>query len=341
MPLKAVKRPGRRYYTIVGTVAGRRIYKSAKTSVKSIADKKARALEIELEDRAILGPAAVMTFAQAYNEYVDAGNSDRFLKPLLDKMGRMKMKDIKQSTLDRVAREIYPDVKPSTLNRHAYTPFIAVFRHVADDLDINRNWRRPSGHNKRTRFRWLWPHDIERIHKVMPPHWQAVVDVLVGTGLRESEAIRLDWLYTSLNHGEAWIHETKTSPERKIELPPRTVATLATLKHRKGPVLLNRLGKPFKTQETGGGVFRTGLEYYCKKAGVEPFGSHTLRHTWATWFYSWNRDVLRLKQLGGWSGDQMVSRYTHIAPRNMREDLMKYGWSFDGNDQERLANKVL
>lgn len=330
MPLKAVKRKGRKYYTITGSVAGRRIYKSAGTTIKSIADQKARKLETELEERDILGPAATMTFSQAVNIYLDAGHGGDFLGPLNEELGEIRLKDIRQADLDKVARKIYPNVKPSTLNRQAYTPFVAVFNWVSNETDLERRWRRPKGHANKTKFRWLWPDEFQAVHDVMPSNWQAVMDLFAGTGVREGEGINLDWLYTHLRHGEAWVHETKTSPERRIELPPRTVATLANEKHRVGKLLLNSKGLPFSANPTGGGVLSTGLYHYSNKAGVEPFSAHVLRHTWATWFYSWNKDQLRLKALGGWAGDEMVGRYTHVAPRHLRDDLARHGWSFDG-----------
>ena len=342
MPLKSIREPGRKYRQIVGTVAGRRIHKSAKTTSKVLADQKARALELELEQRAVHGPAAVMTFAQAVNIYLDAGNSGKFLAPLNEKLGRELMRDIRQSRLDEVAREIYPNVKPSTLNRQAYTPFIAVFNWVSDEIGIERRWRRPKGHDNRTKFRFLWPDEVQAVWQIMPPNWRAIVDFYCGTGTRETEGLELDWKNVSLAHAEAWINRGKTNAAtRRLDLPARTVASLANLAHRSDRVHRNRHGEAFTLSDKHGGILRGGLEYYCNKAGVEPFTAHVMRHTWASWHYSWNKDVIQLKTLGGWRKTEMVERYTHLAPRNLRQDLVKHGWSFDGPEAERAANKVV
>jgi integrase len=39
-----------------------------------------------------------------------------------------------------------------------------------------------------------------------------------------------------------------------------------------------------------------------RRAGLDPeLTPHDLRHTWASWHYTFNRDLLALKQEGGWS----------------------------------------
>jgi integrase len=51
----------------------------------------------------------------------------------------------------------------------------------------------------------------------------------------------------------------------------------------------------------------------CKRAGIkERFTPHDCRHTWATWHYAKNRDLLALQKLGGWKTVAMVARYAHV-----------------------------
>ncbi len=40
--------------------------------------------------------------------------------------------------------------------------------------------------------------------------------------------------------------------------------------------------------------------------GVFP---HNCRHTWATWHYAANRDIIGLMKLGDWKSDKMVLCY--------------------------------
>lgn len=339
MPLRVVRKPGRRYLQIVGTVAGRRIQKSAKTADRALAEAKRLRLETELEHRDLYGPQAVASFAEAMNLYLDAGGEDRYLTPLLDAVGRTKLKDITPQTLTALAARLYPDAAPATVNRQLYTPFIAVMNCAAENgLTPVRKWRRPKGHNRRTRFRWLWPEEVEKVWKVAPDHVRVMLDLYCGTGMREGEGVALDWANVRLSIGQAWLDDTKTDTPRRIELPARTVAALANLEHREGKVLLNRRGRAYRPIAGGGGILKTALAYWCKEAGVTPFTAHVMRHTWATWFYSATLDPMRLKALGGWQSGE-YERYCHLAPRGLADELRRYGWTFDGTGGEILEGK--
>ena len=50
-----------------------------------------------------------------------------------------------------------------------------------------------------------------------------------------------------------------------------------------------------------------------KRAGIEGFRWHDLRHTWATWHVMAGTPLPVLQQLGGWSSYSMVLRYAHVA----------------------------
>jgi hypothetical protein len=48
---------------------------------------------------------------------------------------------------------------------------------------------------------------------------------------------------------------------------------------------------------------------------------HTLRHTWASWRYCAHRDVLRLKEEGGWSAVSLVERYAKLVPPGLLPEI--------------------
>ena len=47
---------------------------------------------------------------------------------------------------------------------------------------------------------------------------------------------------------------------------------------------------------------------------------HDARHTWATWHHAIHRDLLKLKEDGGWSTVTMVERYAKVMPDAYRAD---------------------
>ena len=330
MPLKIRKPQGRRYWYITGTLAGKRIYESTGTDSAPLAEEKRAAREAELFKRDLYGAEATATFAEAVNLHLDAGGEDRYLARIYARFGRRRLATLKQADLDAGARADYPNAKPSTVNRQYYTPFIAIMNTAAiNDLCAYRRWKRPRRHNMRTQVRWLWPDEYEAVWQAAPAHGRALLDAMVGTGLRESEAVFLDWNDISLRYGQGWIPAPKNDEPRRIELPSRTVVALSTILHREGRVFVNGGGGDYVLDVAGGGVLSTGFHAWAKDAGVAPFGAHILRHTFATWFYSATLDRERLKALGGWKSNE-VDRYCHLAPRGLKDDLRRFGWDFGG-----------
>lgn len=347
--LKLEKRQGSPHWQIAGTVAGTRVRESARTASRQVAESLRIRREAELEARRVHGPGAVATFAQALNLHLDAtgnayGNAEasagenapsrkstaRYLARLLERFGAMRLSDLNQGSIDAAARALYPRAKASTANRCLYTPFIAVMNAAARaDLTTPRAWRRPKGHNKRTRLRWLWPDEFEAVWQAAPPHGRLILDAFAGTGMREGEGLGLDWEDVRLDLGQAWIWAAKNDEARRIELPGRAATSIATALHREGPVLLNGGGAPYALSNDGGGALAKGLKAWAEDAGVAPFAAHVLRHTWATWFYSASLDPVRLKVNGGWLSGEW-QRYTHLAPRGLKGELARYGWEFGG-----------
>ncbi|CDH20840.1 putative integrase; DLP12 prophage (fragment) [Xenorhabdus bovienii str. kraussei Quebec] len=61
--------------------------------------------------------------------------------------------------------------------------------------------------------------------------------------------------------------------------------------------------------------FRTAL----KRAGIENFRFHDLRHTWASWLIQKGVPLSVLQEMGGWESIEMVRRYAHLAPSHLTE----------------------
>lgn len=342
MPLKLERPKKGKIWYVSGTVGGRRLRKSTGTTKRALANSLKAQWEAELENRRIYGDASVATFGEAVENYINAGGEERYLLPLLEHFGNGKLlTDLDQKTLNAMAPALYPRCKASTLDRYVYTPFIAIMNNAAEDgLCPVKKWKRPKGRATPTQFRWLWPDEFEAVWQAAPPHGRVILDTLAGTGIRETEGVGLEFSDLSLRHAQAWLWKTKNNDPRRIELPARTVTSIETALHDEGPVLLNGGGAPFVVTSEGGGALATSLRTWALDAGVKPFGAHVLRHTFATWFYSATLDIMRLKYLGGWKSDT-VERYTHLAPRGLKDELRKFGWDFEPRKNWRIIDEQL
>ena len=74
-------------------------------------------------------------------------------------------------------------------------------------------------------------------------------------------------------------------------------------------------GKPVKQCNTR--AFRDA----CAKAGIQGTRFHDLRHTWASWHVQSGTHTAKLRELGGWSNDQMVQRYAHLGREHLLEEV--------------------
>jgi integrase len=175
------------------------------------------------------------------------------------------------------------------------------------------------------RVRWLSPEEAQTLLDCCAPHLRPIVAFLLATGARIGEALYLDWRCVDLERAHVTFPKTKNGKPRGVYLKPEIVAMLANMPHRKGEVFRRRDGKPYTRQDpddemnrSGARRIKTGFDGACRRAGIEDFHPHDCRHTWATWHYEKNRDLIGLMHDGGWQSLRMVQRYAHVNLEHRR-----------------------
>ncbi|MBB3289920.1 MULTISPECIES: site-specific integrase [unclassified Rhizobium] len=344
MPLKLVQRHGGKNWYIRGTVRGIAVDETTGTDDKKRAEEIRIKREAELLDRSIHGRSKTATFLEASVMYLEQGGSSRFVDKIAKHFGTKPLHEIDQLAIDRAARKLYPDASPSTLNRQVYTPISAILKLAAKyrlcaPFDIARP-KQPKG-----RVRWITTDEANALIGACSPHLKPLVTFLLYTGARLSEALYLDWKDVDLMRAHVAFLDTKTGIDRGVPLHPRVVVALGNMKHRTGAVFLTNRGKPYEVKEDdeGGGQIKTGFKGACRRAGIKDFTPHDCRHTWATWHYIANRDLIALKELGGWTSEKMVLRYAHINVSNLASSINNLPWGNIGEvetgigDNERKA----
>jgi integrase len=311
MPLKLKRRPGRPNWYINGTIRGVTVRESTRVADQKAAEAIRARREWEIIQRSVFGAEATATFVGAAVSYLEAGGERTYLKPIIAKIGSMPLAKIDQAVIERTARALYPNASPATLNRQAFTPMAAVLNHAAKrGLCARRIIERPP--QPKGRVRWITFEEAERLIDASAPHIRPLVLFLLGTGARLSEALYLDWRDLDLTRGHVVFVDTKNGEARGVPLHSRVVDSLRALRHRHGAVFRTNAGLAYAEKESGGGQIKAAFKGACRRAGIGDFTPHDCRHTWATWHYAANRDLIALMKLGGWKSERMVLRYAHV-----------------------------
>ena len=70
----------------------------------------------------------------------------------------------------------------------------------------------------------------------------------------------------------------------------------------------------------------------CRRAGIEDFRFHDLRHTWASCLIQSGVPLSVLQEMGGGESIEMVRRYAHLAPKHLSEHARKIDAIFGNHD---------
>ena len=221
-----------------------------------------------------------------------------------------ELTDISRDMLDTVAQARKADgVSNATVNRA-----LEVVRAILRCSEREWGWLQTSPAVRmlaepKRRIRWLTREEADRLLSTLPGHLVEMARFSLATGLRQRNVADLDWSQVDLGKRFAWIHPDQAKARKAIAVPLNAEAMLVLRRlHGMHPnhVFVYR-GKPVKQVNTR--AWKKAL----KRAGIENFRWHDLRHTWASWHVQAGTPLQVLQELGGWSSYEMVLRYAHLS----------------------------
>ena len=186
-----------------------------------------------------------------------------------------------------------------------------------------------------SRERSLTQEQAKRLLGELPEHLHELVLFSLATGLRQSNVLMLEWGQVNLELRHAWVQGTQSKNRRPISVPLNDVA-LAVLTRQVGKHpqrVFTYRGKPTHSANTK--AWTAAL----KRAGIEDFRWHDLRHTWATWQRQAGTPTHELQRLGGWRTGAMVERYAHLAPESLAVAASRLDSVLAGYDLATLDTK--
>jgi integrase len=311
--VKPRTRDGKTIFYLSGTYLGERVRLSLGTADQAEARQIAETLLPRLLQRIQDGQFNSDTFAGIAQAYIASGKSDRFLAPLIAHFGKCCVNDITDNDViayanDRGAARGWTN---TTKNRHVIKPFQAV-------ANFGAHMNPPKCAARR-----ITPFIETRVPITIAPEawilaavaaaWRdgypniaALIMFMTTTGVRISEACRLDWRDVDLEASEAVILRTKNSRPRRVPLAASVAEILAHL----NPPLGAGLVFGYRNRSS----VANRLAAICKRHGLTYYSSHKWgRHAFAARLFRMNKSSLMVKDAGGWRSIGVVlDTYGHL-----------------------------
>lgn len=303
------------------TVNGRRIQKSTGTADRKAAQEYHDRLKVELWEQLRLGVKERYTWQQAVLRWLDetqhkASRVDdlshlRWLDPHLN---GLMLDEINRECLDKITQaKLSTGVANGSVNR-----MLAVVRAILRKAALEWEWldRVPKVRllsEPSRRIRWITREEADRLLQELPDHLKAMVRFSLETGLRQANVTGLQWTQVDLVRRCAWVHPDQAKARRAISVP-LSKAAVVILREQIGKhsaYVFTYQGEPVTQVNTK--AWRSAL----KRAGIEGFRWHDLRHTWASWLVQAGVPLHALQELGGWESPDMVRRYAHFSGEHL------------------------
>src|SRR6266516_388995 len=200
---------------------------------------------------------------------------------------------------------------------------------------------------------WLTPAEFRRMleaagrplrrHTGIIERDRLVLLALVTTGLRRSELINLDWRDLALDDPQPslLVRHGKGDKPRRQPLAPQLADELRQLQRRIGPpntepVFCGLAGGRLQPK-----VLAAIIKRAAERAGLEKrVTAHTLRHTAATWLRQQTGDTRLVAEYLGHADLSTVSRYTHVAERELHEATAALGRLASTASPRRMGGKL-
>ena len=165
--------------------------------------------------------------------------------------------------------------------------------------------------------RWLTPHEEERLLAASPVWLREILTFALETGLRQSEILRLEWPQVDLARRTLMIVEQKNGEQDTLPLNATAVEVLERRARVRSiqttHVFFNHAGQPWDARNLLRAFYTAR-----RKAGIQGFRFHDLRHTFASRLVQDGVDLYAVQRLGRWKSVKMVQHYGHHYPESLR-----------------------
>ena len=216
--------------------------------------------------------------------------------------------------------------KPATINREL-AMLSKAFTLALED------WEWISGNNKpfskipyekenNERDRWLTEDEEKSLLENSSEWLREIVVFALNTGLRQGELLSLEWNRVNLFRRTILIHKTKNGKPKTVPLNKNAMDVIACRAKEK----VRKLKNDFVFLSSHGTKIdrhnlRRAFNNATRKAEIENFTFHDLRHCFCTKLAQRGVDIYKIAKLAGHEDIRMTQRYSHHCPESLRDGV--------------------
>jgi site-specific recombinase XerD len=238
-------------------------------------------------------------------------------------LGDRPLRQVVAGDVQRHVAKRLSEVRPASVNRELAFLKRTYNVAIADGLlEMNPVRQVKLLQENNARVRYLT--DVEEVRlraEMAETHW-SVVALALNTGLRRGELFALRWDDVDFTTSVLTIPRTKAGHTRHLPMNAEVRGILGVLESRgRSPYVLARAtgNAPLDSQNLIRRVFTPAL----KRAGIEDFRWHDLRHTFASRLIMRGVDLRTVQDLLGHADVRMTLRYSHLSPAHLLDAVEK------------------
>jgi integrase len=309
------------WWVKIAVSGGKPVQRSSGTTDRKKAKAYEQSLKGEIWQQKKLGVKPRYSWKQAVVKYLDEAthkssqDTDKFHLTWLRKyLDDVMLDEITRGMLNSIQQARKADgVSNATVNR-CLQVVSRILRKARDEWEwIASAPKVPILPEPLERVKFLTFVESQRLLSELPEHLASMVAFTLETGLRMSNVTGLQWSRVNLELRQLWVPAPEAKARKGIFVPLNEKAIAVIRRHlfQHPTYVFTYKGEPILRPNQR--AFRKAV----KRAGIEDFHWHDLRHTWATWHVQSGTPLHVLQKLGGWASIDMVLRYAHFTDEHL------------------------